>query len=239
MSEEQKVDLVCAYVRAKKKALEAKEEAFEFQKKELRAKEEALEAFKEFQKRELIAKEAFQQEKSEADLRSYALESIVKHGSSIMSEEQKAGLVRDYVKMSGLDRGATVNDEPPSKKQRLALQERDAAPPPQPETPPRTPPAPAAVPSPADAPTPSTGAPPANAAAALADALQQNPARRAFPEPHILCVTEKGETLPLGQEEDQKFLASLRRFIYVRTQLELGVGMYRIPRMGKEDVNLP
>ena len=86
-----------------------------------------------------------------------------------------------------------------------------------------------------------SGAPPANAAAAVADAPQQNPARPAgsFHEPHILCITEKGETLPVGKEEDQKFLASLRRFIYVRTQLELGVGMYRIPRMGKEDVNLP
>ena len=65
----------------------------ECQKLELQAKKEALEANKEFEKR-----------KSEADLRAYALESIVKHGSSIMSEDQKADLVRDYVKMSGLDR---------------------------------------------------------------------------------------------------------------------------------------
>jgi len=50
-------EVKCDYLRAKKKALEAKEE---FQKKELRAKEEALEASKEFQRRELIAKEDFQ-----------------------------------------------------------------------------------------------------------------------------------------------------------------------------------
>jgi len=144
-------------LRAKKKALEANKE---FQKKELRAKEEALEANKEFQKRELrtkedfqkkelLAKEAFQQRKSEADLRAYALESIVKHGSSIMSEEQKADLVRDYAKMSGLD-GVAENDARASKRQRPLAEERDTSPPQPP-----TPPAPAAaVPPPADAPTP-------------------------------------------------------------------------------------
>ena len=116
MSKCQKMEL-----HARKEALEANKEfqkrelrakeAFqqaniESLKKELRAKEEALKASKEFQKRELLAKEAFQQEKSEADLRAYALESIVKHGASIMSEEQKVDLVRDYAKMSGLDGSA-------------------------------------------------------------------------------------------------------------------------------------
>ena len=107
-----------------KKELRAKEETLEFQKKELRAKEEALE----FQKRELIAKETFQQKKSEADLRAYALESIVKHGSSLMSEEQKVDLVRDYAKMSGLD-GSAEKDAPASKRQRPVAEERNAAPP--------------------------------------------------------------------------------------------------------------
>ena len=106
------------YLRAKK----------EFQKKALRAKDEALEASKEFQKRELIAKEAFQQRKSEADLRAYALESIVKHGSSLMSEEQRVDLVRDYARMSGLNRGAE-KDEPSSKRQRPSAEPRDASPP--------------------------------------------------------------------------------------------------------------
>ena len=76
--------------KVKRDYLSGKEEC---QKLDLQAKKEALEANKEFEKR-----------KSEADLRAYALESIVKHGSSIMSEDQKADLVRDYVKMSGLDR---------------------------------------------------------------------------------------------------------------------------------------
>ena len=155
----------------KRDYLRAKKEASEFQKKELRAKEEVLEANKDFQKkelrakeefqkrelrtkedfqkRELIAKEEFQQKKSEADLRVYALESIVKHGSSIMSEEQKADLVRDYAKMSGLD-GVAENDARASKRQRASAEERDTSPPQPP-----TPPAPAAaVPPPADAPTP-------------------------------------------------------------------------------------
>jgi len=135
-------------LRTKNEAFMAKKEALEFQRKQLRAKEEALE----FQKRELIAKEAFQQRKAEADLRAYALESIVKHGSSLMSEEQKADLVRDYAKMSGLDGGATVNDARASKRQRVSAEDRDAAQP-QPSKPPRTSPA-AAVPPPADAPAP-------------------------------------------------------------------------------------
>ena len=115
----------------------------------LRAKKEALE----FQKRELIAKDEFQQRKADADLRAFALESIVKHGSSIMSEDQKVDLVRDYVKMSGLAGGAE-KDARASKRQRVSAEKRDAAPP-QPSKPPRTPPAPAAaVPPPADAPAP-------------------------------------------------------------------------------------
>ena len=164
-------EVKCEYLRAKK----------EFQKKALRAKEEALEASKEcqkkeleFQKRELIAKEKVQQKKSEADLRAYALESIVKHGSSLMSEEQKADLVRDYAKMSGLDGGATVNDARASKRQRVSAEDRDAAQP-QPSKPPRTSPA-AAVPPPADAPAP--------AAANEAPAPTPAPAlRRTLPPP--------------------------------------------------------
>ena len=111
----------------------------ECQKLELQAKKEALEANKEFEKR-----------KSEADLRAYALESIVKHGSSIMSEEQKVDLVRDYAKMSGLDRGAK-KDAPALKRQRVLAEKRDASPP-QPPKPPAA--AAAAVLPPADAPTP-------------------------------------------------------------------------------------
>jgi len=126
-------------LRAKNEALEAKKEALEFQRKELRAKEEVLE----FQKRELIAEEEFQKRKAEADLRAFALESIVKHGSSIMSEEQKVDLVRDYVKMSGLD-GSAEKDAPALKRQKTLAEELDASPP-QPPTPPA-----AAVP-PADA----------------------------------------------------------------------------------------
>ena len=164
MSKCQKMEL-----HARKEALEANKEfqkrelrakeAFqqaniESLKKELRAKEEALKASKEFQKRELLAKEAFQQEKSEADLRAYALESIVKHGASIMSEEQKVDLVRDYAKMSGLD-GSAEKYARASKRQRVSAEKRDASPP-QPPTPPRTSlaPAAAAVPPPTDAPAP-------------------------------------------------------------------------------------
>ena len=102
-----------------------------FHKKELHAKKEAIEA--KFQKQELLAKEEFQQKRSEADLRAFALESIVKHGSSLMSEEQKVGLVRDYAKMSGLD-GSAENHARASKRQRVATEER-AASPPQPATP--------------------------------------------------------------------------------------------------------
>ena len=128
------------YLRAKKKALEAKEEALvDFQKKELLAKEEFL-------RRELLAKEALQKRESEARLRTSALDAIVKHGSSIMSEEQKVDLVRDYVKMSGLDRD-TERAGPSSKRQRTSAEPRDA-PPPQPSTPPKRPPAPAALPPP-------------------------------------------------------------------------------------------
>jgi len=155
----------------KRDYLRAKKEASEFQKKELRAKEEVLEANKDFQKkelrakeefqkrelrtkedfqkRELIAKEEFQQKKSEADLRVYALESIVKHGSSIMSEEQKADLVRDYAKMSGLDGGAEQYARASKRQRALSLSEDRDAPPPQPPTPPA--PAVAVIP-PTDAP---------------------------------------------------------------------------------------
>ena len=125
-----------------------------FHKKELHAKKEAIEANKEFQKQELLAKEEFQQKRSEADLRAFALESIVKHGSSLMSEEQKADLVRDYAKMSGLD-GSAEKYARASKRQRVSAEKRDASPP-QPPTPPRTSlaPAAAAVPPPTDAPAP-------------------------------------------------------------------------------------
>ena len=102
-------------------------------KKELHTREEAIGANREFLKRELLAKEEFQQKRSEADLRAFALESIVKHGSSLMSEEQKVGLVRDYAKMSGLD-GSAENHARASKRQRVATEER-AASPPQPATP--------------------------------------------------------------------------------------------------------
>merc|ERR1711959_222302 len=85
------------YLRAKKKALEAKEES---QKKELRMREE-------FQRRKLVAKETFQKRKRDAKLRTSALEAIVKHGASLMSEEQKVDLVRNYATMSGLRQCAT------------------------------------------------------------------------------------------------------------------------------------
>ena len=135
------------YFRAKQEAIDFQKRELrakeEFQKKELRAKEEALDAKKEFQKmelqiqkRELLAREAFQKRKADAELRTYALESIVKHGSSIMSEDQKVGLVRDYAEMSGLDCKTA------SKRQRPSLPQ------------PATPPARAAIPPPADAPTP-------------------------------------------------------------------------------------
>ena len=149
------------YLRAKKEALEAnkefqkkelraKEEALEFQKMELLAKKEALEANKESQKRELIAKEEFQKRKLDAELRAFALEVTVKHGSSPMSEEQKVGLVRDYVKMFGLD-GSAEKDRPSSKRQRPGAEERNAVPP-LPSTLP-TAPAAVALPPPADAST--------------------------------------------------------------------------------------
>ena len=75
-----------------------------------------------------------------------ALESIVEHGSSILSEDKKVGLVRDYAEMSGLDRGAK-KDEPASKRQRTQDEKGDEASPPQPATP-------LALPPPADAPAP-------------------------------------------------------------------------------------
>merc|ERR1711934_856887 len=95
--------------KVKRDYLRGKEEC---QKLELQAKKEALEANKEFQKRE-----------AEADLRAYALESIVMHGSSIMSEEQKVDLVRDYVRMSGLG-CAAEKDARASKRQRLSAEKR-------------------------------------------------------------------------------------------------------------------
>ena len=160
-------DVKRAYLRAKKEAL------VEYQMMELRAKEvhQKMEILAkqitlvEFQKRELIAKEEFLKRESEAKLRAFALESIVKHGSSIMSEEQKVGLVRDYAKKSGLNHlpaGATVQVEPPSKRQRLSSEERGAAPP-QTVTPPRTPAAANQAPEPAPEAhrAPSPAAPPA------------------------------------------------------------------------------
>jgi len=119
--------------------------------KYLRAKEEAFE----FQKRE-----------SEAKLRAFALESIVKHGSSIMSEEQKVGLVRDYAKMSGLDPSTTEKAGPSSKRQRIKAEQEDVAPQ-KPSTPPLAllPPAdaparaaPDQVPAPTSRRTPAAGA---------------------------------------------------------------------------------
>ena len=93
----------------------------EFLKRELEEKKEAL---VEFQKRELLAKEEFQQRKANAELRVFALESIIKHGASIMSEDQKSDLVREYLKMSGLDRlpansAGALGADPASKRQRL------------------------------------------------------------------------------------------------------------------------
>ena len=70
-------------------------------------------------KRKFLALQAtLQQRKADADLRAFALESIVKHGSSLMSEEQRVDLVRDYAKMSGLDRSAE-RAGPSSKRQRI------------------------------------------------------------------------------------------------------------------------
>ena len=56
----------------------------------------------------------------------------------------------------------------------------------------------------------------------------------------VICITETGKPLPAGEEASLKFLTSLRRFILLKTDgMELGIGAYRIPRMGKEEVNLP
>ena len=116
------------YLRTQREALEAEKEAFELKKMELRAKKEALATFEDFQKRELIAKEEFQKRKRDAELRKFALDAIVKHWSSLMSEEQRVDLVRDYVWMSGLDRSAGM-DGPSSKRQRIKAEPRDASPP--------------------------------------------------------------------------------------------------------------
>ena len=56
----------------------------------------------------------------------------------------------------------------------------------------------------------------------------------------VICITETGKPLPAGEEASLKFLTSLRRFILLKTDgMELGIGAYRIPRMGNEEVNLP
>ena len=98
------------YDDVKRKYLRGKEEC---QKLELQAKKEALE---------------FQKRKRDAELRKFALDAIVKHWSSLMSEEQRVDLVRDYVWMSGLDRSAGM-DGPSSKRQRIKAEPRDASPP--------------------------------------------------------------------------------------------------------------
>ena len=105
------------YDDVKRDYLRAQKEVYELKKMELRAKKEDLEAEKEFQKR-----------KRDAELRKFALDAIVKHGSSLMSEEQRVDLVRDYARMSGLNRGAE-KDEPSSKRQRPSAEPRDASPP--------------------------------------------------------------------------------------------------------------
>ena len=65
-------DAKCDYLRAKK-------ETVEFQRRERRAKEEEFEAKKEFQ-----------QKKYDAELRAFALDSIVKHGGDLLSEAMKS-----------------------------------------------------------------------------------------------------------------------------------------------------
>ena len=126
---------------------EVKEANREFHMRELSTVKAALDAGLVSQadydamKRKFLALQAtLQQRKAEADLQAFALESIVKHGSSIMSEEQKVDLVRDYARMSGLNRGAE-KDEPSSKRQRIQVKKRDASPS-QIAAPPRTPPDP-------------------------------------------------------------------------------------------------
>ena len=139
------------YDDVKRDYLRAKKEAFEFQTKELRAKEEYQKMELLAKKEALEAKKEFHKKKSDAELRVFALDAIVKHGSSLMSEEQRVDLVRDYAKMSGLD-GSAEKDEPASKRQRPGAEERNAVPP-ESSTPLRTPPAAPALPPPADAPT--------------------------------------------------------------------------------------
>ncbi|QDZ18442.1 ARID domain-containing protein [Chloropicon primus] len=57
---------------------------------------------------------------------------------------------------------------------------------------------------------------------------------------NVICITETGKALPPGNAEDVRFLTSLRRFILIKSSgMEIGSGSYRIPRMGKEEVNLP
>jgi len=133
-------------------------------------------------KRKFLALQAtLQQRKADADLRAFALESIVKHGSSLMSEEQRVDLVRDYVRTSGLGRAATEQDEPASKKQRpSSSSDQRAASPPLP----LTAPGPAALPPPAaDASAPAVAnqlpAPDAPAPLAIAPAAPSTPALRA------------------------------------------------------------
>ena len=56
----------------------------------------------------------------------------------------------------------------------------------------------------------------------------------------VICITETGKPLPAGEEASLKFLTSLRRFILLKTDgMDLGIGAYRIPRLGGEEVNLP
>ena len=138
------------YDDVKRDYLRAKKEAFEFQTKELRAKEEYQKMELLAKKEALEAKKEFHKKKSDAELRVFALDAIVKHGSSLMSEEQRVDLVRDYAKMSGLD-GSAEKDRPSSKRQRPGAEERNAVPP-GPSTSPAAPAAPA-LPPPADAPT--------------------------------------------------------------------------------------
>ena len=49
----------------------------------------------------------------------------------------------------------------------------------------------------------------------------------------VICITETGKPLPAGEEASLKFLTSLRRFILLKTDgMDLGIGAYRIPRLG-------
>ena len=66
--------------------------------------------------------------KSEEDLRAFALESIIKHGSSVMSEKQKVDLARDCVKMSGLSLSVEKGGTPSKEQRNKAAEEMDTAP---------------------------------------------------------------------------------------------------------------